>query len=187
MIREFYKLGVNESKQLLDEYHEETSYMVEHRSKIVNDFKDEFDIQGCELVQESVLNDQPVVIGYTVDTVEESSDWCKVNSFQDGGITKSYVVPVKKHYRGKRFSWYLDKINNVKIVPFSKYVVDKLLLSDKSPTIMNGGRLEIAVAGYHHDHVVLSIPVENSGEVELVDGVIEITGSEFRRLTENGV
>ena len=80
----------------------------------------------------------------------------------------------------------MDKINNVKVVPFSKYAVDKLLVS-KQPTIIGDGRLEIAVAGYHHDHVVLSIPVENSGEVELVDGVIEITGSEFRRLTENGV
>lgn len=185
MIKQYYKLSKEQSQILLDDYHNVATPLVEHRSNLINEFKDTFGIQGEEMVQEQSFEGSTKVIGYTIGSTGDTHDWIIVNEFQDGPFTKQYAIPNKKYKRGKEFANWLSKINNVSVPTFSKYVLDELLIEDVG-MVFDNMNVSMSVAGYHNSIIVLSIPLDEPGDVEFNDDyeIEQIKKSEFIHITE---
>lgn len=180
MIRKYYKLERQLAKDLLEKYHKETVPLVERRSNMLLDLKEWVGLQSDdEFIMERSLMGTDTIVGFIPGKKFVDSPWFirKDNPIKKG---EYYMVPSDTK-GGKSFQRKLDKINKIKITTFSNYVIDEVI--GGQPTVLNGLSRHIAVAGYHNDTVIMSVPVGDDG-VDINDEYpfVEITHSEYNEI-----
>jgi len=166
MIREYFKLNKEQSKEFIKQYYEDINPKIERKTELVNKFQNEFQISG-EVVSEEQLLGTLRAIGYEVNKEDKVPEWAEQKEFNcsQSGDIRYYLVPRENFKKGREFQNRLNEINDVKIPLFSDYAVKKFIRVQ--PNLIYNNTMQYAVSGYHDGIVILSIPTFEDKQPEL--------------------
>lgn len=169
MIRQYYKLEGEPAQSVLHDYCKLIKPLINKRSEIISEFKEDFNIQGEVLVRPRLMG-QHVAIGISALKAEQTPFWATKREINTNTKDTTYILltPCVETMKGQIFQNWLDKINRVRITTFSSFAIEKILGGQKS--LMDGGAKHYAVAGFHnavdgfHNGVlVISVPTKSGG------------------------
>lgn len=183
MIRQYYKLDLDQSKKLNEQFKIDTKGPIEDRANLIKQFYKEFNAN--QMVMKQGHLGETWVIGYEVDKDHEVPKWAKREFFYADSKKRYYLIPKRNFKHGKKFNEWLGKINEIRIPSFNNYVVEKAI--GQQPFIIWGMARHYAVAGYQKDVITLSVPTTEENPVTLVGEYefVQIKKSEYVAITED--